>query len=397
MEDLFAELLGLKTLKITLSEVSEKKIILHCESILCKSLCPLCLQQCSYVKDRYTREIRDLSISGKDVYLHLTVRQFVCEDCNRHYHEQFDFVGKNSTMTHRYEKYIYYRCKGVDLQYIVMQEDIRWHTVNAIFQKYSKKDISKRDGFKQVTSLGIDEIALKKGHKDYVAVLVDLDTGCVLDILEDRTKAYLKAYFKKKGKIFCDQITHFCSDMWEGYLNCAKEVFPNATIVADRFHFFTYLQKELDRCRKHLRRSFPEVEELKNIKWLLLRPEEKLSDVQHKQLASVFEHPDCQLLKITWQARNQFRDILESQVSRQDGQTKIEQWISVHQDLSNKFLQKFIDFYEKWKDYILNYFVARYTTGLIEGINNKLKVIKRRAYGFLNFQNFRNRAIVEFE
>ena len=91
--------------------------------------------------------------------------------------------------------------------------------------------------------IGMDEIALRKGHKAYVCVIVDLDTHDIIDVLPDRSKSFLLDYFKSKGEDFCNQITHFCSDMWKGYLNCAKEVFANASIIIDRFHFFAYLQK----------------------------------------------------------------------------------------------------------------------------------------------------------
>lgn len=397
MEDLFTKLLELPSLEVTLTEIGDKKIVLHCSSILGESYCPLCLQKSSFVKDKYTREIRDLSISGKEVYLRLTVRQFVCKECNRHFHEPFDFVGKSQTMTHRYEKFIYYRCKGVDLQYVVVQEDIRWATVHHIFTKYSKKQVKQRDGYSRAKRIGIDEIALKKGHKDYVAVIVDLETGSVLDLLADRGKAYLKGYFEQKGEAFCGQIECFCSDMWEGYLTCAKEVFPNAVIIADRFHFFTYLQKEVDKCRRYLRRKFPDGDSLKNSKWALFKPLENLSEQDAQKLDKVFQDPGFELLKRTWEARNEFRAILETHCSRQLAEAKIEEWKQKHTRIANRFLQKFIDFYDTWADYILNYFVYRHTTSLIEGINNKLKVIKRRAYGFLNFESFRLRAIIEFD
>ena len=82
----------------------------------------------------------------------------------------------------------------------------------------------------------MDDISLKKGKGDYVVILVDLDTHEVIDLLESRTKEFLINYFTNKGKTFCEQILVFCSDMWTAYLEIAKEIFVNATIVVDRFH-----------------------------------------------------------------------------------------------------------------------------------------------------------------
>ena len=396
MEEFFTHLLNLDCLEVTLAEVTDHEIALHCQSILSESHCPVCLQKCNSVKDTYTRKLRDLSISGKKVTLHFTVRQFVCRECNRHFHEQYDFANKNGTMTKRYEDFIYYRCQGVELRYVSVQEDVRWGTVRAIFEKYANKELASRNMFGHATQIGVDEIALKKGHKNFVAVLVNLETGEIMDILKDRSKSYLKAYFLGKGEGFCNQITCFCSDMWEGYLNCAKEVFPNATIIADRFHFFAYMNKEVDKCRRAMRRKHPEDQELKNLKWTLLRPVESLPTQTLEELTVVLENPKYELLKRTWVARNEFRDILEKHISVKQAEQEFEQWEQRHTEVPNRFVQRFSDFVQRWKSYILNYFTYRHTTSLIEGINNKLKLIKRRAYGFLTFESFRLRAIVEF-
>lgn len=396
MEDLFTKLLDLPPLEVTLAEVEATEIILHCRSTLGQVHCPVCLEKCNSVKDTYTRELRDLSISGKTVKLRFTVRQFVCKDCNRHFHEQYAFAPKSSTMTRRYEDYIYFRCRGVDIRHVSLQENLRWATVRDLFEKKARREVNSRDMFARATQIGIDEISLRKGHKDFVAVLVNLETGEVMDILPDRSKAYLKAYFLGKGEDFCNQITCFCSDMWEGYLNCAKEVFPNAAIIADRFHFFAYMNKEVDNCRRSFRRKYPSDQGLKHLKWLLLKPKESLSEEALKELEAVLDKEEYLLLKQTWQARNEFRDILETRCSREEAEAMIEQWQQRHTEHPNRFVQRFVDFFQRWKNYILNYFIYRQTTSLIEGINNKLKVIKRRAYGFLTFEAFRLRAIIEF-
>lgn len=90
-------------------------------------------------------------------------------------------------MTKRYGERLYELCQGIELQYVVVRENLCWQTVNRIFQKHARKQVNQRAAFEKVSRIGIDEIALKKGHNDYVAVLVDLDTGQVLDLLEDET------------------------------------------------------------------------------------------------------------------------------------------------------------------------------------------------------------------
>ena len=145
-----------------------------------------------------------------------------------------------------------------------------------------------------------------------------------------------------------------------------------------------------------MRREHPNEEELKHLKWTLLKPKERLSDKELEGLITVFENPKYELLKRTWEARNEFRDILESPFSKERAETEIAQWEERHTAVPNRFIQRFADFFQRWKSYILNYFVYRHTTSPIEGINNKLKLIKRRAFGFLKFEAFRLKAIIEF-
>jgi len=394
MEELYEELLGIKELQVNQVIVSSARIEVYGESKLAESYCPCCLKKCNFVKQTYTRKVRDLSISGKAVYLYLTTRQYVCKDCNRHFYEQLGFVDKKESVTIRYAQRLYDLCLGIELQYVVVRENLCWQTVNRIFQSYASKQVRERKAFEKVKRLGIDEIALKKGHKDYVAVVVDLDTGQILDLLEDRSKAYLIRYFKAKGEVFCGQIELFCSDMWEGYLNAAKDVFPNATLVADRFHFFTYLQKAVDQSRKYFRRKYKEQAELKSVKWLLLKNPQQLSPPQKQQLQELFDFPAYGLLKASYEAKNEFRDFLEQDITKAQAEAKIQVWLEKIQ--ANRFMNDFVKFYTTWKDYILNYFQGRYSTGIIEGINNKIKSIKRRAFGFSNFDNFKARVQTAF-
>lgn len=396
MYQVYEELLGLPELQVNQVFVTPKQIEVHCESKLAEAHCPCCLQKCNFVKQTHQRKVKDLSISGKEVYLHLTCRQYVCKDCNRHFYEQFSFLEAKETVTRRYGERLYDLCRGIELQYVVVRENLCWQTVNRIFQKHGQKQIHQHSAFASVTRLGIDEIALKKGHKDYLAVIVDLDTGQVLDLLEERSKQALINYFKAKGSGFCGQIKLFCSDMWEGYLSMAKEVFVNAVIVADRFHFFSRLQKAVDTCRRYLRNKHKQADELKNIKWLLLKNPSSLSQQQKQQLNALFAKPDYQLLQATYEAKNTFRDILASDLSRQEAENQIQTWLTKMEESRNRFMNDFIKFYTTWKTYILNYFQGRYTTGIIEGINNKIKSIKRRAFGFSNFNNFKLRVQTAF-
>lgn len=394
-EELFAQILGIPELEIISVESHSDRYELSVRSILGEGICPKCQKKSSRIKSYNTRIIRDLPISGKRVILELEVRQFECT-CGNFFNELFGFVRPNKHLTIRYEDYLYFRCKGADIKYLAEKEELDWKTVNELFYFYSSKEVSARSDWKEVTHLALDEIALRKGHGNYVVVMLDLLSGTILDIVKQRDKAFLLKYFQDKGAAFCQQIQVFCSDMWKAYLNCAKEVFPNAIVVADRFHFFGKCQKGIDHARNSFRKLFPQADELKNLKWALLKNPENLTVKELEKLNAVFEKDEYHLLRLTWDARNTLRDIFDCPLEIEEAEILIDQWIVGVKEFKIRYFFKFIDFYQNWKTVILNYFKGRFSTGKLEGTNNKLKLIKRRAYGFLDFDHFKTRAMVEF-
>jgi transposase len=395
MEIQFENLLNLTAIEVDSVEIQDNTIDIYCHSKLEESYCPHCLNKNAAVNKVNIRQIRDLPLMGRKTTIHLKSRQFVCSVCKRHYFENFDFVEPNETVTKRYANSVFKLCNGIELQHVVVIEDLCWQTVNRIYYKEGKKQIKDREK-NQIMRIGIDEIAMKKGHKDYVAVIVNLDTGEVIDLLEGRSKELIMNCFYKKGEAFCRQIKVFCSDLWEGYLSSAKELFPNAIIVTDRFHFYSKIQTCVDSCRQYYRNKYSEDEDLKNIKWLLLKNREDLTKKEKDTLRKVLEKPEYILLKQVYESKTIFKSILDEDISKEEATKKIELWIEEIEKTPNRFLRSFIDFFNRWKEYILNYFEGRYHTSLIEGINNKIKSIKRRAYGFANFEHFKVRVICAF-
>ena len=128
----------------------------------------------------------------------------------------------------------------------------------------------------------------------------------------------------------------------------------------------------------------------------LLKNPENLTVKELEKLNTVFEKEEYHLLRLTWDARNTLRDIFDCPYQMEEAEIQINQWIEGVQKFKIRYFFKFVEFYQKWKIVILNYFKGRFSTGKLEGTNNKLKLIKRRAFGFLNFDHFKARAMVEF-
>jgi transposase len=165
-------------------------------------------------------------------------------------------------------------------------------------------------------------------------------------------------------------------------------------LVVDRFHFFAHLNKAVDNQRKKLRRKFKDKEEFKNLKWALLKNAEDLTPDQKKKLERAFLlAPE---LKLIYLHKEKFRAIFNQHLTREQGEKALNQWIEEAKRMKNTCLNRFLYTLNDWKDYILNYFIHRVTTGVIEGINNSIKVVKRMGYGFRNFANFKQRVLISF-
>ena len=225
--ELFEQILGIKEIRVDRVDWQEQSLHIYCSSIFEEALCPHCLKKRRVVHQTYERQFRDLPITGKEVYLHLSQRQFYCPDCDRHFNERFNFVAPQRTMTRRYERYVYECCKASTIQKISAQENLVWQTVNEICQRGARQEFQKRP-LSKVSAVGMDEFAIKKGHRDYATVIVDLERVEIIDILEYREQAKLIEYFKNKGTEWCAGIAVFCSDMWPGFINTAQAVFPRA-------------------------------------------------------------------------------------------------------------------------------------------------------------------------
>lgn len=391
------ELLNLTELSIEKTELKGTHLRIFAVSNQQTRKCTRCGCECDKVNQKTYREIKDLPIFERTVQITLTVRVFKCLKCAKTFAETFDFVRPNQRLTIRYEKNIYKRLKGSDLTAIMQQEELGWKTLQNILRYYLPRTVDMQGKFDSVKSIGIDEIALHKGHRDFVIVLVDLDTGDLLDILNGRKKTDLIAYFKAKGADFCAKIENFAADFWEGYHNVAKEMLPNATRIGDRFHFMSKIQDALDANRKAARTATEtkHLAILKRAKFILLKNIKNLKPKQKAQLALLRAEPLLADLIAIYDLKNDFHHLFNRKLNEKQAIAAFDEWLAKAKAQNNEILTKTLAFFTTWRTTVLNYFKNRYSTGAVEGTNNKLKMIKRKAFGFNNFENFRIKCLFE--
>lgn len=393
MEIDFEILLNLPFLRINSFTISDKVAHINCESILETGHCPSCMLQTKSVINYQERTIRDMALLGREVYLHLRTRQFHCQSCNRYFNERFSFVEPSKTLTIRYEKYLYKMCENICISDVSTKEDISWLTINELHKRYANKELASKDSWSFVKILGIDEISVRKGKKNYACCLVDLERGIVLDFLEDRKKETLIAYFKAKGSAFCHQIEVVSSDMWDAYSTLAGDLFPNAFSVIDRFHFFMHISKALDGTRKLLRKEFPDEKCYINLRWALLKNPINLDKDESDLLKKAF-NLSSELASV-YSLRQELKLIFDSDLTKKKSEQKLKEWEDKAQKTANKFMIMFLKTLNNWRDKILNFFHMRHTNAVVEGLNNAIRGIIRRSFGFQSFDNLKRRVLTE--
>jgi len=243
--------------------------------------------------------------------------------------------------------------------------------------------------------LNVDEIALEKGHGNFVLVLSAPEEGYVLEVLPDRERKTLEKWLDELAPEVKKAIQVVNLDMWEPYTLAIKAKLPHARIVVDCFHVMKNLNHCLTMARREIQRSASQEvkEQLKGSRWVLVKNQKDLNEKQRAKLESLYQaSPE---LKICHQLKEQFRTIFETVTDREKARMALFRWIKQVEQQSMTALQSFLVTLTNWFELILNYFVERWTNAFAEGVNNKIKLIKRRAFGFTNFDHFRLRILVE--
>jgi transposase len=246
--------------------------------------------------------------------------------------------------------------------------------------------------------LGMDEIALRKGQKDFVVVLVDLDRNTLIGMAPSRKQVDIQKVLDGWGSGVLNQIVEVSIDLSGNYRGLVKKQIPNAQIVADRFHVMQLVSQELNSLRNQEIRNldtYPNQTErterqklLRSSKYALLKPEANLTDKQKVILEQV--KAISPTLAHLHQQKEEFRDIFETATDWEAGVTRLAQWLSQ----AEATFQESVATIDRWFEEVTNYFEHHTTSGVVEGINNKLKLIKRSGYGFRNFAKFELRCLI---
>ena len=367
---------------------------LYCEHRHDVGVCPRCATVSEGGHQYEARCVRDLDLLGRHTFLHFPARRFKCCRCGRPFTEELPSIAVWRRQTRRFEAYIYQRCLSTSRKEIASQEWVDPSTVTDILKRWAGK---KAQALTRplVRILGIDEIALRKHHKQFALVLSDLELHCVIEVLEDRSKETLERWFDQlspEERLFIRTVS---MDMWEPYCLAVKTKLPHAEIVVDRFHLMRQLNERITQIRRNIQVHADDAIKgvLKGSRWILVKNRDELSDKEDAKLTSVLE--TCPQLRTLYLLKEEFRLIFENIHDRNQAIRFLNVWICKVHLTKDKFLLKFVTTLQNWWKEILNYFHERITNGFVEGINRAIRSIIDRAYGFRNFHNFRLQVLAE--
>jgi len=284
---------------------------------------------------------------------------------------------------------------------VSIREGVGYEAIMGVIDREIAKEVDWRK-IARLDVLGIDEIALKKGHKDFVVIVTGRINGetVILGVLKDRMKSSVKDFFSRIPKRLRRSIQYVCSDMYDGYINAAKEVFGKRVhIVADRFHvaklyrggFETLRRKEFGRLKKEL--SDKDYKELKGAMWILRKKEEDLTKEDKEVLDKIFTYSPS--LKNAYFFRDELTAIFDEKMTKPQAKRRLNGWMARVRRSGIRCFDDFMKTLEARKNEIANYFDGRHTSGFVEGLNNKIKVIKRRCYGIFNTEHLFQRIYLD--
>ncbi len=365
-------------------------------------------QECGKPTEPYgkgrTIQLRHLPILGKETYIEITPPRGRCSNCkdNTTTTQQASWYDRKSPHTKAYEKHILLSLINSTLSDVSIKENLGYQAVQAIINRQISSEVEWRK-IKEIGLLGIDEISLKKGYKDFVTLVTSRtkDEIKILAVLKGHEKAPVKAFLSTIPRRLRKTIAAICTDMCEGYINAAKEAFGKSIpVIIDRFHVAQLYRKSLVSIRKQelkrLRKALSE-EEYRSLKpaiALLCHHKEILSQEELKIVEPLFNF--APLLRVAYKFCCQLTAIYNSHISPTEARQKINAWILAVEKSGLTCFNKFIGTLRKYQKQIENYFINRETSGFVEGFNNKAKVLKRRCYGIYNLKHFFQRLFLDF-
>ncbi len=358
--------------------------------------CPKCLSVDVICRGTKTRQFRTLPIGRKRVFLETDVQRVECIVCDLVRQSPLNFADSKVTYTRQLERYILDILGSMTIQDVAQHLQMSWDTIKEI----QKRDLCKRFSrpkLRHMKRLAIDEIAVFKGHR-YLTVVMDLDSGCVVFVGDGKGADALEPFWVRLRRSGA-KIEAIAIDMSPAYIQAVTTHLPKAAIVFDHFHVVKMFNEKLSDLRRDLFREMADDAQkavLKGTRWLLLKNPENLDQTRNEKERLDKALSLNQPLSIAYYLKEDLRQIW-SQKNEAEAENCINAWVGKAKASKIPILEKFAQTLENHRYGILAYYRHPISTGPLEGMNNKIKTMKRQAYGFRDTEFFKLRILAIHE
>jgi transposase len=399
-----SRVLGLDGLAVTAVRERADELEVEVELTVPASSCRLCGGTELEVKERPRVRVRDLPLAGRRVTIVWRKRRFRCRRCRRSFSESHAGLPGRQRVSRRFRAHLFQRLRGGGAQLeVAREEQTSRYQVERAFRAGAAQELGARPR-PLARRLCIDEAAHRRGSKRLVTVVCDPDRRCVVEVLEGRDRRTLERFLRALPEPQRQALEAVSIDPAFAYREALRAALPGVPIVVDPFHLVRGANRALDTVRRERqrfrRRKRPVSSEqrtggfrphLWHARRRLLKGRERLTEQQRRSLCELFQREP--LLAEAWGLKERFRAIYRSH-SREQAEQRLELFLSAAERAQIPSFLAFANGLRDWREELLAYFDEPTTNGYAEGVINKIKVIKRRAYGLPNFDSFRTRILV---
>ena len=331
--------------------------------------------------DHATRRVRDLGSGDTRVYLEFEVRRILCRCCGKVKREQLDFLADNPFYTKRFAWFVGRRCRASTIKDVAEELDLDWQTVKELDKQYMAAQLE-RAGTPAPKAIGIDEISIRKGHTYRIVVSDLIRRRPIWFGGADRSEDSMRQFYDWLGEKKAKGIRLAVMDMWKPFRNVTNERAPQAAILFDKFHIMKHLGEALDKVRKmeYARLQGKDRRYIKGQKYVLLSNHENLTLDARRSLKILLAAN--KRLNTAYLLKESFGQLWDYK-SEAWARRFFENWKASLKWQRLKSYEKFAEMIERHWDGIAAYCKPenKVSLGFVEGLNNKIRVIQRRAYG----------------
>jgi transposase len=385
--------LNLPELMVISQTVTKDSLRVKVQAVSSQARCPHCQTFSSQMlNDNRWRLVQDLPALQFKVWLHLCQRRFFCATCQKRFVERFSFVAEKARLTKRLQSHLLQQMRSRSMLQTALTNQVSYRqTAYLCFAKGSSL-ATLADSQTLPKRLGIDEFALRKGHR-YATALTNLEKAEICGIGKERTTQTVKTLFgTNKNRL--KRVREVAMDMWKPFHAAVKKCLPHAKRVIDRFHVERYFTKAVDKCRKRWQKSDKELgKKLKNQRKLFITKVENLT-FEEKQLRDEIlrEIPE---LKRAVRLLEALQNWYQTPKEQENAEHKLRILIRILRLSNIEEMVELAKTLETWASEIANYFLSYASNGTSEGFNTKIKLIKRVGYGRLTFTHLQARIFLE--